>query len=354
MTPPPIDQFIDSAHPTDAITGYALLLQKWLHEAGIGSTLYARTIAPSMRRVAQPLHRDRGGAGRVALYHHSIGSPIVDHLLAQDGPLVVIYHNVTPPAFVADSNPALAAKLLAGQQQLQPLAQHAILGVAVSAFNEADLRGANFRQTCLLPLALSEAAFDQPPLPAILRRFADGEWVLFVGRIVPNKRQEDLVKLLHHLRKRRPRARLALVGEGWDPTYQRWLQQQIKGLGLDDAVWLAGRLSQAELVNCFRAASLYLSMSEHEGVGLPLIEAMHLGLPVLAYAADGVAETVGEGGVLFHRKELAALAELVTLLLDDAALRRQLIAAGQRRAADFSEAAVRRQFMALLRMVKGE
>ena len=105
------------------------------------------------------------------------------------------------------------------------------------------------------------------------------------------------------------------------------------------------------MVAYLRAADLYVSMSEHEGFGVPLIESMYVGLPVLAYGAAAVPETMGGAGLLFYEKEYEALAELIDLLLDDEALRRRVIAGQRARAQAFLEPQVRRQFMECLHEV---
>jgi glycosyltransferase involved in cell wall biosynthesis len=86
-------------------------------------------------------------------------------------------------------------------------------------------------------------------------------------------------------------------------------------------------------------------MSEHEGVGLPLIESMWMGLPVLAYASSGVPGTLGDAGVLFHEQDFPTLAELVSMLLDEDDLRARLIAGQRRRVEAFRAHHVRQRFL---------
>jgi glycosyltransferase involved in cell wall biosynthesis len=122
-------------------------------------------------------------------------------------------------------------------------------------------------------------------------------------------------------------------------------------MGVGDGLTLTGKVSQADMVAHLRAADFFVSMSEHEGFGVPLIESMVLGLPVLAYGAAAVPETMGSAGLLFFDKDYEALAELIDLLLDDPALRQRLIAGQRARAQSFLEPAVRGQFMERLREV---
>ncbi len=168
-----------------------------------------------------------------------------------------------------------------------------------------------------------------------------GPLLLFVGRQVPNKKAEDLLKLLFFLRRIEPDARLTLVGAPWLDSYTRWLHDLARDLGLGGAVHFVGHVSQQEMVSYYRLADLYVSMSEHEGFGKPLIESMLLGLPVMAYAAAAVPYTLGGAGVLFHDKQYEALAELAHLLVTDRALRQKVIAGQTQRVQAFREPQVK-------------
>src|SRR5262249_30873453 len=149
--------------------------------------------------------------------------------------------------------------------------------------------------TGVLPISLDPARYALPPNPELRARFEPGgPLLLFVGRLVPNKRQEDLIKLLYFYRRIEPAARLLLAGDPWGPAYAQWLRELAAYLGLQEAVLFAGHISQADLVTYYGLADLYVSMSEHEGFGKPLIESMYLGLPVLAYGATAVRGTLGE------------------------------------------------------------
>jgi len=74
-----------------------------------------------------------------------------------------------------------------------------------------------------------------------------------------------------------------------------------------------------------------VSLSEHEGFGVPLLEAMRFDVPVIAFDAAAVGETVGSAGVLLKERDLAQAAEAVGLVLERPELREQLVAAGRER-----------------------
>ncbi len=342
--PEALHQFIVGAVPGDAITDHALLLQRWLREAGLCSEIFAESIHPSLAGWIRPYleYRPRR-RGELVILHHSIGSSMVEDLLARDLRFLLIYHNITPPTFFQPFDPGLALQVRKGREQLQRLRGRTVLALADSHFNEADLRAAGYPRTGVLPIVLDPSQYDLEPNPALLKQYrSTGTRLLFVGRLVPNKRQEDLVKLLYWYRRVDPDARLFLVGDPWLPAYAEWLRELAEGLGLGEAVVFAGHVSQQDLVTYYRLADVYVSMSEHEGFGKPLIESMHLGVPVVAYAAAAVPETLGGAGVLFHRKEFEALAELVNIVVKDEPLRQRIIARQRERVCAFLEPEVRR------------
>ncbi len=347
----PVHQFIVGASPGDAITDYALLLQRWLREDGFRSEVFAESVDPDLAKEVHTYLRYRPShPGEMVILHHSIGTALVDGLLSLDVRFLLVYHNVTPPEFLLDTDPVLAGQLLKGQEQLALLRERTVLGLAASPYNEAELKRMGFAPTGVLPNMLDESQYKLDSNPDLLAHYRGKEpLLLFVGRLAPNKRQEDLIKLLHYYRRIEPSAHLLLVGTPWVPAYADWLQEMAQELGLGEAVVFTGHVSQRDMVTYYRLADLYVSMSEHEGFGKPLIESMCLGLPVLAYAGTAVPGTMGGSGVLFREKRHEALAELVDILVKDNALRQRIIARQRERAKAFLEPEVRRMWRVFLR-----
>lgn len=350
MRQPTLHQCVAGAAPGDAITDQALLIQRWLRQAGIRSELFAESVHPLLEGTVRPfaqLRREEAAAG--VIYHHGIGTEIAQRLSEWQVPIFMVYHNITPPEFVRTFDPRLAAQLEQGRAQLHTLRDHTTLAVADSPYNERELRELGYGQTGVLPIVLHAETYDEPINPELARHLRErGPNLLFVGRLVPNKRQDDLIKLLWFYKRIRPDARLVLVGSSWLPTYSQWLRGLAIDLGLGDSVWFTEHVPYRDLVTFYRCADVYVSMSEHEGFGKPFIESMYCGLPIVAYAAAAVPDTVGDAGVLFTRKEFEAIAELVDLVVHEQALRQRLIHNGRRRVAQMLEPAVRATFMAYL------
>lgn len=338
-----LHQVIDGAMPGDAITDEALLLRRWLREMGLVSEIFAEHPHPALAQNVHPLKNYRlDPAEKRIIYHHSIGSAAVDRLLATPLHLIVIYHNITPNEFLEGIDTGLANQMEKGRRQLAALRERAELVLADSEYNLRDLIEAGFRRTAVLPITLDEKNYGYPPNEELVKRFGgNGPPLLFVGRLVPNKKQDDLIRLLYYYRRIEPAARLLLVGDPWVPSYARSLSELAARLGLCDSVYLIGHVSQQDLVTYYRLASVYVSMSEHEGFGKPLVESMYLGLPVLAYAATAVPFTMGGAGVLFHKKDWPVIAEMLDLLVRDQPMRQRILACQRERARRFLEASVR-------------
>jgi glycosyltransferase involved in cell wall biosynthesis len=175
--------------------------------------------------------------------------------------------------------------------------------------------------------------FDLPVLPVFSEMYADGKTnILFVGRVIPNKKIEDVIKAFHLYQTHfNPESRLFIVGEyrGFE-RYLTALQGLIAGLGVRD-VHFSGHVPLAEVVSYAKLSHLYLHLSEHEGFCAPVVESFHLGIPVVAFDAGAVGETMNNGGVRVVRKDLLRVAALCHEILSAPALRAAILA-GQERA----------------------
>jgi glycosyltransferase involved in cell wall biosynthesis len=113
------------------------------------------------------------------------------------------------------------------------------------------------------------------------------------------------------------------------------LRASIAALGLGDSVRMVGSVSAAVLAAHYRTADVFVCLSDHEGFCVPLLEAMHHRLPIVAFAATAVPETLGNGGLCLPDKEPAAVAHAVSRVLTEDALRTHLVRAGEERVSDF-------------------
>ncbi len=338
-----IHQLVPNLAFGDAISQQAMTLRKMLRGLGYASEIYAEHVDTRLAGEARRYSRlrDEVKTDVPVLFHFSIASAVTDVFRLLESPRVLFYHNITPAEFFRGVNESVARLCAEGRRELMSLRPHCRIAVGDSEFNRAELEALGFERTAVLPIVLDPARYDQPSDRRLLG-YRDGHVnLLHVGRLVPNKKIEDVIKTFYFYRRRiDPGSRLLLVGIDTDTElYKLALRQLVHELGLQ-GVDFVGRATQSELVTYYRIADAYLCMSEHEGFCVPLVEAMHLGVPVIAYSSSAVPETLGEAGALVLEKNFAEIAELVALFRDDATLREGLVEAGKRRARDFLPEAV--------------
>lgn len=350
-----VHQMLPTLVPGDAIGNHARRLRAWLRGRGLRSELVSvhcdpRLEAERVRFQPGSLRPDEG-----LIYHHSIGSELTAEAVGHRGPKLLVYHNVTPPEFFAPYRPEFAPLLAQGREELAKLAPAFPHSVGDSRWNADELAAAGFRAPGVLPIAVDPELWDEPADAAWMERLQDGAPnLLFVGRIAPNKRQDHAIGLLAHLHAHEPRARLVLAGpESPDDPYASCLRLLAVRLGIADRVLFTGELAPAQLQACYRTARLFVSCSEHEGFGVPLVEAMGFDVPVLAYRSTAVPETLGEAGLLFAEKRWPVVAALAARLLRDEALRARVLAAQRRRREAFRFAALAPLYEAALVRVFG-
>jgi len=223
--------------------------------------------------------------------------------------------------------------------------------VGVSAYNAEELQMYGFASPLVLPLAIDPGAWKESPDEGLMTRLQDGRRnLLYVGRYAPNKCQHDLVEAFSHYLRIDPESRLILVGDG-DPNdpYVRFVHETVERLDLRDRVILSGHVSSSELHAYYRTAHLFWSMSEHEGFCVPLVEAMWFDVPILAFHAGAIRETLGGTGIVFdQKKDFGAIAALAKRMTSEREVREPILQAQRRRRHAFSPHAVAD---ALLRMV---
>ncbi|MFI5177335.1 MAG: glycosyltransferase [Vicinamibacterales bacterium] len=348
-----VHQWIPAAHPGDAVGNQARVVRDVLRSWGHDSEIYALTIDRGLEDDIRPWHDSGAREGDVTLMHFALPSPMTDAIRTLPGARVLYYHNVTPAHFFVPFDPALCRLAVLARRELATLAGRVDLAVGVSEFNRSELDALGFDRTGVLPIAVDTARLtDAPPVPSLERLLTDGLVnILFVGRIAPNKKIEDHIRLAETF-KRYVDAyyRFIFVGR-YDgvPHYYATVRALIDEYHmLPDRFWFTGPVPDEELAAYYRHAHAYVSLSEHEGFCVPLVESMAMDVPILAYASTAVPETLGGAGVSFAPKDLEQAAEWLGALVYDEPLRQQVLAGQRRRLADFSRDRFEAQLKAVL------
>jgi L-malate glycosyltransferase len=343
-----VNQWLPAAHRGDAIGDSARKTRDLLRAMGHESHIYAMTIDDDMRDEARPFDAAEARAGDVTVFHYALPSPMTAAFAALPKGRVLQYHNITPARFFAPYHPGVFRIAALGRQDLATLAGRVELALGDSEFNRQELERLGFARTGVLPIALDlDRIVQAQPHPVLEHLLGDGLTnFLFVGRIVPNKRIEDIVRLAEvYKRYIDANYRFIFVGrtDGL-PRYYATVRALVAEYDmLPDRFLFTGAVPDWELAAYYRTASVYLSLSEHEGFCVPLLEAMAAGVPVFAYESTAVADTLGGAGVCWSPKDLEYAAELLGQLAFDPVMRAQVVAGQRRRLEDFSEDNLRRR-----------
>jgi glycosyltransferase involved in cell wall biosynthesis len=224
--------------------------------------------------------------------------------------------------------------------------------VGVSAYNAQELIDNGFAAPRVIPVFYNDRLFaGSAGNQRVLERRLEGETSLvFIGRIVPNKRPDNLIRVLAILKKmlRRP-VRLRWHGKVWDRAYLMSLRRLAEDLGVEHEVSFEINQPPEALRASLAAADSFVSVSEHEGFMVPLLEAFSAGCPVVALDAAAVGETCGPAACLVREPDLELIAAHVANLYNDRDLRLQVTRAQSRRAQDFSHRRTLQKWDNLLR-----
>ncbi|MDR0994019.1 MAG: glycosyltransferase [Verrucomicrobiota bacterium] len=353
-----IHQLVAGYANGDAISNEVRAMRDLFRSWGYDSHIYSeqKRILPELRADARDLATHTGDftADDIVLLHLSIGSDVNDLFPTLQGRKAILYHNITPPEYFRGLQEQTAHLLARGLQQARSLASVAEVVMADSHFNARELVEMGYARPEVLPLVLDFSMLRATPDRRILRQYRDGMLnVLFVGRCAPNKKIEDLLNAFYYFQRYvQPASRLIHVGSyaGME-QYHALLLTRARELQLKN-VEMVGSVRQDELNAYFESARVFLCLSEHEGFCIPVLEAMTHQVPVVAYAAGAVPETMDGAGVIIREKKFDLIAEVLGRVTEDAPLRAAILKGQQERMLRYEQqdlgAELRRQLAPLL------
>lgn len=345
----------------DAIGNDMLAIARLGAELGFRSEIYTESIHP---RITEPFVKLLSQLPKLApedvmLYHFAIGSPLNRAVLQYPCRRVMVYHNITPPEFFARYAPEKSVVCQAGLNDARALANKFDYCIADSEFNKQDLINMGYKADkiavvpVLIPFDDYKADYDEDYYASL--RQDDYKNFLFVGRVAPNKKQEDVIRAFAYYKHNiSSKARLILAGNPKAvPSYFDDLVAYTESLSLSDVIF-TGHITFAQMLSCYRAADVFVCMSEHEGFCVPLLEAMTFDVPVLALDRAAVGETMGDSGVVLDSNDSVLVARVMERMVKDEAWREEIIAAQQKRLTYFQESSVKERFAAVLSDIVNE
>lgn len=340
----------------DAIGNSIQEIKNILIELGYESEVFAQYIHPKFQTVKKFYEYAKySSLNNILILHYSIAydPEILNYLKSLPDKKILIYHNITPSDFFKGVNDTYEFYAKLGRDQLSELINIISIALGDSRFNEIELKRFGFKNTDVLPIPINFKNFDLAGNSDIIQKFSD-EYVniLTVARISPNKKIEDVIKLFYYYKKGiNPKSRLFLVGssEGMD-TYYSQLINLIERLQLKD-VYLTGHVTFEELLSYYRISHIFITMSEHEGFCVPLLEGMYFEIPIIAYNSTAIPYTMGNAGILINKKDPLITAELINLLTRESTLREKVIQKQRLRLEDFDRQNVKQKIASIISSV---
>lgn len=235
---------------------------------------------------------------------------------------IFFYQNVTYPYFYSGININTMISCAEGQRYIRSVEGIFLKAIAPSVFSRNEL----------IDVGWNEEDVYQIPLPISMEKKANSKrnrrknrTFLFVGRVVPNKKIEDVICVFDYYRRHyHDKSVLKLVGTNYKDAYYLALKKYIEARKIENVNYY-NHVSNEELDKLYRSSDIYLCMSEHEGFCIPLIEAMSYEIPVVAYNATAVPDTMGNAGVILNSKDPQYVCEKIDRIFEDESYRQELI-----------------------------
>ncbi|MCD4652940.1 glycosyltransferase [bacterium] len=348
-----VHQILPNLSYGDAIGDDTLALKRIFRFLGHESRIFAGVIHNKLLDEAEDWsgYKEISSPDNILVYHFSVGSEITDFVMDLPDKIVLIFHNITPAHWFFGNSPHMTEVAAKGMQELIRLKDCVVTAWADSEYNASILRAAGYKDVHILPIIVGMERLGLQPDPIFTKQWQSSQFTWsFIGRMSPNKCHEDIIRAFAcYKRYINPHSRLLLTGEYrncW--RYTQAMMQLVRGLGIGD-VYFTGLVSDSELVATYKMSDLFICMSEHEGFCVPLLEAMHFDIPVVAYSAGAVPETMGGAGLLIDTKHPVEVAELVEEIRKNAEFRNRIISRQQDRLRTFRAMDLTEKVQQLLR-----
>jgi glycosyltransferase involved in cell wall biosynthesis len=349
-------QVLDALDFGDAVSSQVIRLHQMLLERGENAQIFSKYADHRVEAYRQPFSEFQMDENVILIHHFSGYSELASEIVGLRGYKILAYHNVTPHTFF-ERGDRLYEFCKKGRSQLQKIVHQYHLALGDSPYNCQEIESLGFKSVKELPIAvpLSQKTFALDPLVADLRGEADKIW-LFVSRVAPNKRQDLLVDIFARYVEQHPDQthHLYLVGRySEEDAYYNKIASKIQQSGLSDRITLAGKVEDEALPAYYKAADLFLCVSEHEGFCVPIVEAFNYQIPVVAYASTAVETTLGNSPGALDSLNVDHAVDRIHSIFTHTPLEQDLIHHGLRQANRFTLSAVKQRFYSTLDGLKG-
>jgi len=332
-----VHQLVPILAPRDAVGNEVLEIRNALRNEGYNSEIYVETVHPEMAHESKnyfSLHEKL--EPDILIYHLASGSKLVNEILNLHSKIILIYHNLTPEKYFKEINNGVVESIQLARNQIKTLKNHVNLTLTHSEFSTKNLKKEGYSNVRTLPYLINFSSNEVILNNELRNKFKKSVNILFVGRFVPHKKIEDILRIFAYYNTCiNSNSNLILVGNFLGAEkYFKWLQYLINNTHLQNVHFFT-KLNKKDLVTIYTLTDVYLSMSEHEGFGVPLIESMHFNVPIIAYNTGAISETMGTRGLLTNNKTPEDIGEVIDLIVNNDNLRKKIIQNQCRKLKDF-------------------
>jgi len=309
----------------DAIGNFALAQRDLINQQGIPCSLYANAFDKNEPGITLTNHLFEDiCTDDILFFHFSIHDPSAPVLADLPCRKILYFHNITPGHFFAPYMPDFKKHLDASYDQIAFASNYDLLmansiytgRILLEEMHKSGCKDALSRKVHPFPPVIGKQGWDREavspdaPLPE--------RYMLFVGRFAPHKRVEKVIRIFHEIASTDPLMELILIGSRF-PNYGEFIDQTISDLPANSARRITHMqdVNDNNLRHIYQNAAAFLSMSDHEGFCVPLMEAMHFGVPVFAPPQPAMIETLGNGGLILSSDSPAGAAREIMQTLDN-------------------------------------
>lgn len=332
-----VHQILHTLSYGDAVSNEVIEIRRALRKMGYHSEIFAINSHPKVSKFCKHIKEYKKSVNNVVLYHLSIASlEVTEFVRLLPDTKILIYHNITPHNYFRNVNDELYYLCKKGREELKTLNETVKLALGDSEYNRNELTNNGFKNTDILPILIDYSIYKSSSNLEIMKKYEDDFInLLFVGRVAPNKKQEDLIKTFYYYKRINPKSRLFIVGsyEGMEKYFMQ-LKDIVERLSLADVIF-TGQTSLNEIITYYKLADVFICMSEHEGFCVPLLESMCFNVPIIAYNSTAIPYTLSNCGILVNEKRYDEIAEMIDLLVNDDKLRTNVVNGQVQRLKDF-------------------
>jgi glycosyltransferase involved in cell wall biosynthesis len=309
-----IHQISYSVGKDDGVSNSIFYIQKLLKSLGYKSNIYvlAKNINKDVKQNIFSFDEYEENKNTLIVFHFSLG--IFKNLFQEINSIkqnkILYFHNITPSHFFHAEK--FKERCEVGRVQLRNNISNFIGAFTNSKYSKKELIYHGYKKVYSLPTLVDFDRFKNKQYDkTILEQYKNSFNILFVGRVIQHKAQHQLINLFYQLKLNGIKnIKLFIVGGNFYSDYYKYMFNYRDSLGLENDIIISGKVENDELNSYYKVSNLYISMSEHEGFGMPMIEAIYSNTPVLAYNTTAIPYAIGKDG-LFEFKNAESLALFV-------------------------------------------